>query len=68
VSLTCSKKLTDSQLSLPHGINKKLKCETNNNMMSVIGPVQFPYHKGSPVGRRWEGFVEKLGFEPGVKE
>jgi len=40
-------------------------------MMSVIGPVQFPYHKGSPVGRRslrWEGFVEKLGFEPGVKE
>ena len=37
-------------------------------MMSVIGPVQFPYHKGSPVGRRWEGFVEKLGFEPRVKE
>ena len=25
VYLTCSKKLTDSQLSLPHGINKKLK-------------------------------------------
>jgi len=28
VYLTCSKKLTGSQLSLPHGINKKLKCET----------------------------------------
>ena len=27
VYLTCSKKLTGSQLSLPHGINKKLKCE-----------------------------------------
>jgi len=26
--LTCSKKLTGSQLSLPHGINRKLKCET----------------------------------------
>ena len=25
--LTCSKKLTGSQLSLPHGINRKLKCE-----------------------------------------
>jgi len=30
VYLTCSKKLTGSQLSLPHGINKKLKCETKN--------------------------------------
>jgi len=38
--LTCSKKLTGSQLSLPHEINKKLKCETKNKMMSVIGPVQ----------------------------
>jgi len=28
VYLTCSKKLTGSQLSLPHGINKKLKCKT----------------------------------------
>jgi len=28
VYLTCSKKLTGSQLSLPHGTNKKLKCET----------------------------------------
>ena len=40
-------------------------------MMSVIGPVQSRYHEGSPVGKRslrWEGFVEKVGFEPGVKE
>jgi len=29
-----------SQLSLPHGTNKKLKCETKNKMMSIIGPVQ----------------------------
>ena len=70
VYLTCSKKLTGSQLSLPHGINKKIKCETKNKMMSVIGPVQ-PLSWGSPVGKRnlrWEGFVEKVGFEPGVKE
>jgi len=31
VYLTCSKKLTGSQLSSPpHGTNKKLKCETKN--------------------------------------
>jgi len=30
VYLTCSKKLTGSQLSLPHGINKNFYCETNN--------------------------------------
>ena len=68
-ALTCSKKLTGSQLSLPRGINKKLKCETKNKMMSAIGPV--PLSWGSPVGKRnlrWEGFVEKVGFEPGVKE
>jgi len=59
------------QLSLPHGINKKLKCETKYKKMSVIGPVQSRCHEGSPVGKRslrWEGFVEKVGFEPGVKE
>ena len=30
-----------------------------------------PLSWGSPVGKRnlrWEGFVEKVGFEPGVKE
>ena len=45
VYLTCSKKLTGSQLSLPHGINKKLKCETKNKIMSVIGPVQSRYRE-----------------------
>ena len=38
VYLTCSKKLTGS-----HGINKKLKGETKNKMMSVIGLVQSHY-------------------------
>jgi len=38
-----------------------------------IGPVQSRCHEGSPIGKRsliyrWEGFVEKVGFEPGVKE
>ena len=69
--LTCNKKLTGSQLSPPHGINKKLQCETKNKMMSMIGPVQSRYHEGSPVGKRslrWEGFVEKVDFERGVKE
>jgi len=65
VHLLCSKNLTGSQLSLPRGTNKKLKCETNNKMVSVIGLVQSHYHEGSPVGKRslrWEGFVEKIGF------
>jgi len=37
--------------------------------MSMIGPVQSSCHEGSPVGNRnlrWEVFVEKVGFEPGV--
>ena len=71
VYLTCSKKLTDSQLSPPHGTNKKLKCETKSKTMSMIGPVQSCYHEGSPVGKRslrLEGFVEKVGFEPGMKK
>jgi len=39
--------------------------------MSMIGPVQPHYHEGSQVGKRslrWEGFVENVSFEPGVKE
>jgi len=45
VYLTCSKKLTGSQLNLPHGINKKLKCETKNKIMSMIDPVQSHYRE-----------------------
>jgi len=48
VYLVCSKKLTGSQLSPPHGTNKKLECETKNKMMSVISPVQTHYHERSP--------------------
>ena len=43
--LTCSKKLTGIQLSLPHGINRKLKCETKNKMMSVISLVWSRYRE-----------------------
>ena len=39
--------------------------------MSMISPVQFHNHEGSPTSKeeklRWKGFVEKVGFEPGVK-
>ena len=60
---TCSKKLTDSQLSLPHGMNKNVKKTIKNKLMSVISLVQPHDHEGSPMGKevklRWEGFVEK---------
>jgi len=40
--------------------------------MSMISPVQSRYHEGSPISKeeklRWVGFVEKVGFEPRVKE
>jgi len=40
--------------------------------MRVISPVQSHYHEGSPMSKeeklRWEGFVEKVGFGPRVKE
>ena len=66
----CSEQLTGCQLSLPHGIHKKINGETKNKIMSVIGTVQSHYHEGSPVGKRnlqWKGLVEKESFEPGVK-
>jgi len=40
-------------------------------MMSIIGPVQSRYREAVQWVKRnlrWEGFVEKVGFEPGVKE
>ena len=50
VYLTYSRKLIGSQLiSLPHGIDKILKWETKNQLMSVIGPVQSHYHESSPI-------------------
>jgi len=62
VYLTCSKKLTGCQLSLPHGINEKLESETKTKLTRVIDPVQSHYHDCSPVDKRslrWEGSVEK---------
>jgi len=39
--------------------------------MSVISPVQSLDREGCLMSKeeklRWEGFVEKVGFEPGVK-
>jgi len=46
--------------------------KTKNKLMSMISSVQSRYRKGSPMSKeeklRWEGFVEKAGFEPRVKE
>ena len=54
-------------------MNKKCKRKkTKDKLMSVISPVQSHDHEGSPMRKevklRWEGFVEKVGFEPGVKK
>jgi len=46
--------------------------KTKNKLMSTISPVQYHDHEGSPMGKevklRWEEFVEKVVFEPGVKK
>jgi len=39
VYLTFSKKMTGSQLNLPHGINKKLKYQTKNKLVSMTSPI-----------------------------
>jgi len=58
VYLTCSKKMTDSQLNLPHGTNKRGKIETKNKLMSMISPVQSHDHEGSLASKeenlRWK--------------
>jgi len=64
----CSKKLTCSQLSPPHGTNRKItgKKRNKNKSRITISLVQFHDHEGSPgveEGLKWEGFVEKVGFE-----
>ena len=70
--LRCSIKLTDSQLSLPHETNKKCQRKTKNKLTTMISPVQSHYHESSAMSKEeklsWEGFVEKVGFEPRVKE
>jgi len=58
VYLTCSKKLTDSQLSLPHVTNKKYKIKKTKKVMNMISLVQFYDHEGSPMGKE-----EKLRSE-----
>ena len=54
------------------GTNRKIKGKrTKNKLRSMISPVRFHDHEGSPGVEevlRWEGFVENVGFEPGVKE
>jgi len=55
------------------GQTEKLKKErTKNKSRSMISPVRSHDREGSPRGirevLRWEGFVDKVGFEPGVKE
>jgi len=55
LGLTFSKKLTNSQLSLLRGINKKIKCETKNKMMSMIGPVQSRYREAVQVKKIYGG-------------
>jgi len=78
--LMCSKKLTCSQLSPPHGTNRKTREKWTKNRSRSISPVQSHDHEGSPgdnifiylflliffikVGR----ICCKGSFEPGVKE
>ena len=66
VYLTCSK----SWRSTTRNEQKcKKRNETKNKLMSMISPVQSNYHESMSKERlRWEGFVEKVGFQPLVKQ
>ena len=68
--LTCSKTLTCSQVA--RRTNRKIKEKrTKNKSRSIISPVRSHDHEGSSGVEevlRLEGFVAKVGFEPGVKE
>jgi len=47
------------------------KKRTKNKSKSIISPVRSRDREGTSGVEevlRWEGFVEKIGFEPGVKE
>jgi len=48
VYLTYSKKLTSSQLSLPHGTNRKIKKTNLNKLRSMISPVRSHDHESRP--------------------
>ena len=46
-------------------------CREKFTALSMICPVQYHDCEGSPGVEkvlRWEGFVEKVSFEPGVKD
>jgi len=74
---TCARKLTNSQLNLPHRTNK-----TNRVMKKTKKNKQKPkmLERNGPVTKSldsvlrpeesvwWERFVEEVGLEPGVEE
>jgi len=70
---TCAKKLTNSQLSLPHGTKKRVMKElkTKIEILRRNGPVSHKVRVVRPEAGR-ETVVGKIceiiGFEPGVKE
>ena len=70
--LTCTQKLMDSQLSLYMESNRKLTKKCNKNKpMSVIRPVQSSGPRGQSRGYKSlieKDMLQKVGFEPGVKE
>ena len=69
---TCTQRLANSQLNLPHGTKQKrlmkiLKIKTE--MIRRNGPVKAAESVLRTEGSLWwERFEEKVGLEPGVKE
>jgi len=57
------------QLSLPHGMNKNVKEKKLTDTRDKSSPVPWSWRQSiKKVKLRWEGFIEKVGFEPGVKQ
>ena len=75
ISFTCDQQLAGNQLSLPHGTKQKNNKKSEIKPMNMISPVYFDNlwrQSGEAEVYQsllwWEGFLEKVHFQLGMKE
>ena len=70
---TCTQKIANSQLNLPHGTKQKRQMKKLKIKTEMLRKEQSSHKAVESVLRTegslwWERFEEKVGLEPGVKE